>query len=322
MKGTHRIIVQNKRIRYDFEVKRNITVIRGDSATGKTALVDMIREHYENGDASGVELSCDKECTVLDGRTWTGQLSMMKDCIVFIDEGNDFVMSDDFAAAIQNTDNYYVIVTREGIPSLPYSVDEIYGIRDSGKYGTLKRTYNEFYHMYQMADFIQPVKPKKVITEDSNSGFQFFHGICKKSGWARCISAQGKSNIFEHAVNSLGDKILVVADGAAFGSEMEKLVRLMKEYPDIVLYLPESFEWIILRSGVIEDSELTEMLKHPEDYIESKEFFSWERYFTIQLIQKTKDSYLKYSKRQLNPVYLQEKISDKIQSVMKNIDLV
>lgn len=49
MRGSHRIIVQNKRLRYDFEVKRNITVIRGDSATGKTALVDMIREYSENG---------------------------------------------------------------------------------------------------------------------------------------------------------------------------------------------------------------------------------------------------------------------------------
>ena len=125
MKGAHRVIVQNKRIRYDFEVKRNITVIRGDSATGKTALVDMIQEHFENGDASAVELICDKECTVLSGRTWVGQLSMMKDSIVFIDEGNDFVMGDTFAAAIQKTDNYYVIVTRERIPSLPYSVEEI-----------------------------------------------------------------------------------------------------------------------------------------------------------------------------------------------------
>lgn len=110
----------------------------------------------------------------------------------------------------------------------------------------------------------------------------------------------------------------MIADGAAFGSEMEKLVRLMKGYPNVVLYLPESFEWIILRSGVIEDSEIAEMLKHPEDYIESKDFFSWERYFTAQIIQNTKDSYLEYSKRQLNPAYLQEKISDKILSVMKD----
>ena len=51
MRGAHRVIVQNKRIRYDFVIKRNLTVIRGDSATGKTTLVDMIREHFENGRA-------------------------------------------------------------------------------------------------------------------------------------------------------------------------------------------------------------------------------------------------------------------------------
>ena len=50
---------------------------------------------------------------------------MMQDSIVFIDEGNSFVMSDAFADAIQNTDNYYVIVTREGIPSLSYSGDTV-----------------------------------------------------------------------------------------------------------------------------------------------------------------------------------------------------
>lgn len=321
MKGMHRVIVQNKRIRYDFAIKRNITVIRGDSATGKTALVDMIREHFENGTASGVELTCDKECTVLEGRTWIGQLSMMKDCIVFIDEGNDFVMSNDFASAIQDTDNYYVIVTREGIPSLPYSVDEIYGIRDSGKYGTLRRTYNEFYHLYQITGLSQRVKPERVITEDSNSGFQFFHSICEKGGRIICISAHGKSNIFADAVNHLNDKILVIADGAAFGAEMEKLVQLMKGHPNITLYLPESFEWIILKSGVIEDSNIAEMLEHPEDYIESKEYFSWERFFTALLIQKTQDNYLKYSKRLLNSAYLQEKISDKILFAMEGIDL-
>lgn len=69
-------------------------------------------------------------------------------------------------------------MSREGIPTLPYSVEEIYGIRDSGKYGTLKRTYNEFYHLYPMTDYREPVKPEKVITEDSNSGFQFFREIC------------------------------------------------------------------------------------------------------------------------------------------------
>ncbi len=41
-------------------------------------------------------------------------------------------MSKEFADAIQKTDKYYVTVTREGISTLPYSVEEIYGIRNSG----------------------------------------------------------------------------------------------------------------------------------------------------------------------------------------------
>ena len=43
MRGKHRVIVSTKRLKYDFELRRNLTIIRGDSATGKTILVDMIQ---------------------------------------------------------------------------------------------------------------------------------------------------------------------------------------------------------------------------------------------------------------------------------------
>ncbi|MCD8119786.1 MAG: translation initiation factor 2 [Lachnospiraceae bacterium] len=321
MKGAHRIIVQNKRIRYDFIIKRNLTVIRGDSATGKTTLVDMIREYFENGTASAVELTCDKQCSVLEGRTWQGQLSEIRDSIIFIDEGNDFVSSRAFAAAIQKTDNYYVIVTREGIPTLPYSVEEIYGIRDSGKYGTLKRTYNEFYRFYPAPEYGEKLKPDSILTEDSNSGFQFFTGICEKNRHVSCSCAHGKSNIFSIASKYSKDHLLVIADGAAFGPEMDKMMELGKDYPNITMYLPESFEWMILSSGVLEDKVLPEILAHPEDQIDSSEFFSWERYFTACLVRLTKDSYLKYNKRQLNPAYLGDRISQKIVAVMEGVEL-
>ena len=304
MRGTHRISLQNKRIRYDFEIKRNITVIRGDSATGKTALVDMIREHYENGTASAVELTCDKECTVLEGRTWAGQLSMMKDSIVFIDEGNEFVLSDDFASAIRNTDNYYVIVTREGIPSLPYSVEEIYGIRDSGKYGTLKRTYNEFYHLYPTIDNRHAVRPENVIAEDSNAGYQFLQDVCEKNGGMTCISAHGKSNIFSAVIRHLSEKVLVVADGAAFGSEMEKLMRVIKNYPNVTLYLPESFEWKLLNNGMFANDEtIRELIEHPERMVDTSQV-STERYCANLLADRTANTPAQYSKSKLNECYI------------------
>lgn len=152
MKGTHRVIIQTKRLRYDFELKRNITIIRGDSATGKTTLIDMIQE---------------------------------------------YVKSKDFSKEIQATDNYYVIVSREGLPTLPYSVDEIYGIRTSGKYGTLKQYYHEFYRIYGENTLTKTIKPETVIIEDSNSGYQFFDSVCSDYD-LKCISAGGKSNVFHH----------------------------------------------------------------------------------------------------------------------------
>lgn len=320
MKGKHRVVVQNKRIRYDFEVRRNLTVIRGDSATGKTTLVDMIREYFENGSASAIELLCDKQCAVIEGRTWQVQLSTMQDSIIFIDEGNDFVTSREFASAIKDTDNYYVIVTREGISTLPYSVDEIYGIRNSGKYGTLKRTYQELFHLYERSDYQKSIRPRLVIAEDSNSGYEFFSHVCEVSKYAECISAKGKSNVFSTLVKFRDQDTLVIADGAAFGSEMEKIVRLMKDCPNINLYLPESFEWLILKAGVIDDNEIASMLEHPEEEIESRQYFSWERYFTEQLIHHTDGTYLKYTKKRINPVYVQDKVRHKILGVMQGIN--
>lgn len=148
MKGTYRIVVSTKRLKYDFKLRRNLTIIQGDSATGKTTLIDMIRDFVNNPSGTPVELICDKKCYVLEGTLWKEQLAVISDSFVFIDEGNEFIKSTDFAHEIQQTDNYYVIVTRESLPALPYSVEEIYGIRTSGKYGTLKQSYHEFYRLY------------------------------------------------------------------------------------------------------------------------------------------------------------------------------
>ena len=70
MKGKYLIKVKNNVLQYQFEIRRNITIIKGDSATGKTTLIDMIREYYENGEQSGITLQCQKTCVVLEGRQW------------------------------------------------------------------------------------------------------------------------------------------------------------------------------------------------------------------------------------------------------------
>lgn len=320
MKGKHRIIVSTKRLKYDFEIRRNLTVIRGDSATGKTTLVDMIREYVNNPSGTPVELTCDKKCYVLEGSLWKEQLSAMQDSIVFIDEGNEFIKTVEFADTIQKTDNYYVIVSRESLPSLPYSVEEIYGIRTSGKYGTLKPCYHEFYRIYGAQTLKKDIKPEVVITEDSNSGYQFFNSVCRQQQ-LKCETMNGKSNVFHYLNMHKNERILVIADGAAFGSEIDRVMQLMGGKDQVVLYLPESFEWLILKAKVVKSKWADQVLEKPWEYVESKTYFSWGRFFTAVLIEETNGSYLAYAKRKLNPAYLNDSVKDSILEQMTKIKL-
>ena len=86
MKGIHKVVISTKYLKYEFDLRRNLTIIRGDSATGKTTLVDMVRTHMNDGDSGPVTLNCDKSCYVVEGNLWKGQLGNIQDSIVFIDE--------------------------------------------------------------------------------------------------------------------------------------------------------------------------------------------------------------------------------------------
>ena len=85
--------------------------------------------------------------------------------------------------------------------------------------------------------------------------------------------------------------------------------------------MPESFEWLILNSGLFDSREIWNILEHPEDYIESEKYFSWERYFTNLIMNVAKDTYMKYNKNKLNPVYLHEKNKDVILKSIEGIVL-
>lgn len=92
------------------------------------------------------------------------------------------------------------------------------------------------------------------------------------------------------------ERILVIADGAAFGSEIDRVMQLMGGKDQVVLYLPESFEWLILKAKVVKSKWADQVLEKPWEYVESKTYFSWERFFTAVLIEETNGSYLAYAK--------------------------
>lgn len=202
--------------------------------------MDYISSYAEFGKDSGIDVICEKSCKVISGASWESQLRDIKDSIVFVDEGNKFIISDDFARAVKNSDNYYVMITREKLPALPYSVNEIYGMRSSGKYVGVKQIYNETYQLYNSSDTKTLKKPTLIVTEDSNSGYDFSH--VAKSKEIGCISANGKSNIIRTICDKKNENVLIIVDGAAFGSEMSSVIKAIIYNTNYSLYTPESFE--------------------------------------------------------------------------------
>lgn len=114
--------------------------------------------------------------------------------------------------------------------------------------------------------------------------------------------------------------ILVIAEGAAFGPEIETVLALGR-YKRLQLFLPDSFEWLVLSSGLFKDKKTQDMLLHSADYIESSEFFSWERFFTRQLVELSSGSYLAYEKSSLNPAYLEARQRTVIEASLPRLGL-
>lgn len=308
MRGQRQVVVRNNRVQFTLTIRRNITILLGDSATGKTTLIDMIAAYQLDGVDSGVTVRCESPCVVLNAPDWQTQLAGYENSVVFIDEGARYVTSEDFARAIKGSSNYYVIANRQSLQQLPYSVEEIYGIRNNTRSRTnnIWRYYSSNRRLYGI-DYLGPgYLPDEVIVEDSNAGFQFFSALCKKLG-IPCRSAEGKTKIYRAVCRSSAKDILLIADGAAFGSEYDriKLYSDMNAKKRVRLFLPESFEHLLLSSGLIRDDELPSILSDPPAFIESKDYFSWERFFTALITSATSNTYLQYAKGRLNSSYLQ-----------------
>ncbi len=317
MKGKISISIQNRHIAFKFELERNVTILTGDSGNGKTKLINMVRMYSTEGKASGITLKCNYPCIVLEGNNWETILRNTDKSIVFVEESTHFLKSENFAREIMNADNYYVFVTREPLPQVSYSIESIKKIVKNDRKPKIEKMFKNV-----SVKNISSFPYDEVLVEDSKAGFVFFSKKCEKLS-IQCISAGGKSNILSGLNKSKSDRILVIADAAALGSEIIELMRFRDlSGKKIDLFLPESFEWLVLKSAIFHGNEqVNAILSEPVNYIDSRQYFSWERFFTQLLVDQTRDKpKLKYpkNKSKLPSGYLTDTNMDSILNAMKN----
>lgn len=315
MKGKYKFRVEGKNLLYNFEIKRNITILRGDSATGKTTLLLMLLQYFRDGTASGYEVETDANYYVFinppNVGTWYDELSTFHNTIIFIEENNNFVRTRSFAKYVKTSDNYFVIVNRDPIKNLAYSTKEIYTLESKPSKDGLKHfyTFKELYTNQEQIDNNFDL----IITEDSNSGFQFFKHFFSE----KVEQGGGNARVLYTLKKFTERNVLCIVDGAAYGAHIQSIYKYSEDRLDrnIVLWMPESFEYLLLKAGIIEFEDVTKVLAEPYNYIECSKYFSWERFFTDLAIEHSSPEY-KYSKKTLKSFYYSEENKEKFRKVI------
>lgn len=285
---------------FKFELKRNITILQGDSATGKTRLLNILNASLKRKGNPFITVNTNADYYVHIDGDWERSFKDLTNHVIFIEESNDFVFTHKFARFVRDSGNYFVIVNREPIYALPYSVNEIYTLYSYEDKKVFRQVYS-FKKIYSNFED-SPMHFDTVMTEDSNAGFDFFTKFLKN---CNIESAKGNTKFRQAISNSKSNGIYCIVDGAAFGCRIRDLYDYIKKKLNrrVYIWMPESFEWILLKAGIFTIPDLDKILNDPSNYIESSKYFSWERFFT-HLATKYSASRYKYDKDNLDVYYM------------------
>lgn len=221
------------RIRYkeydvNLKLRNKITVLRGDSATGKTKLVELITAIDSLGRTDIIESSRD---IIPLGPKNTGPFLDNK--IYITDEVNSST-SVDFARNIKECNSNFIIINRDSLYSLNYGAFDIYDmVKLRGKITAFKRYENiENKNIFN--------KNAQNLLEDPKSGYQFYSSILKD-----VKSTNGASNIVNFLSRGITQNIIL--DEYSIGPYFDNIEKLSREN-DIGLLMQGSFEDLLNKS--------------------------------------------------------------------------
>lgn len=321
MKGKYFLKIKNNRVSYDLHFDRCVTIIKGDSGTGKTNLISMLQFYIKSGKDSGITVNTNiNSIKVLDEDTdWDYILNKYRGSVFFADEETKYILTKEFVDLLYETGSYIVYFTRSGRTGyLQYAISSLCYFKS--------RRVNDFYinelfNLYNNEEI--NFKPDIIVTEDSTSGLD----ILSNSLNVKVVSSYGKDNII-NKLNELSKdyvNIYIFVDGAAFGNQISNLFAKIKSLVscNVIVFAPESFEYLILQTSKFKkfcEDELVNTYKYVDNCI----FKTWENYFEYLLSELCKRySYVKYEKvkwDELNSFFKKELLLKEITDQFVDLD--
>lgn len=255
--------LKTKRLEYKFEITQKYNLIIGDSGNGKTTLVNtlhsLLEESYSGTLDGYKKIKTSRDLRIKD-------LEDLENYIFFIDEFSKLLSLPDIASIMENSHNYFVIISRDetlGFKSI--SLDCVYIMHTSGKFHDLKKAYSIPEKMFKVS---------RIICEDSRSGYQFmqerFENLAKVDYAKASLDDKtgGKSKFAEYIETLNDDEFLcLVFDRSAIGYDYHKILNnIEKKKMKVCIIDWDSFECYILQSTMF-----NKKVPEPMNEYESKE---------------------------------------------------
>lgn len=288
------IKLKSKRISYNLEFNYRINIVRGDSASGKSAFIRLLDSRKD----SNVQVTSNYKLIHMTSEFLQfikeTDNSFSKEYVYVIDE-IDIAGNNDMLEFISHSPYKFILMIRESnLNNLSYGINQIYEIYNSGKYNISRKMYN-----YQKINKdVQINNITSIVTEDSHSGYEFY----KRLNNFDVYSVGGNSNIN----NNIKSNQIVVVDAIGFGPYIDNYINSTYNKNNFLLY-PKSFEWTILTSEIFRIDDITldnQYLNHLN--------ITQEKFYEAILKSLCKELGLWYGKSKLNPYFLEDTQYNKI----------
>lgn len=322
MRGTHKVVFEDRHKRYEFEIKHKFNIILGDSGSGKSYLCEKLRQ----GSREGRNKSRFKSDLV------ARSVYSMEDLFNALKNGYTLILVDEntltkfckgdagemFARAIENTGVYFIFMARNRrLSAIPIDVMACFRLKEQFGGGKSKYTLENLYHW----NYEPIMYPDEIIIEDSKVGYQFYDTTLTMN---ECISAHGNSNIVSTVKAELAKgvkNIFVIADGCGFGVYFEELRELKdskEQIPGVEIryFFPPSFEYLVLKAQIFKID--LDILENTQNHTDVSDYFGWEAFYTDYLRVVSDFKYSKNASRL--PQFLRDRRNqDKIYDVIEEI---
>lgn len=285
------IMIKSPQAKYRLTINRKVTILQGDSGSGKTLLCEALVKYGKKSESVTVNVSNGFTAMNLTAETYLmADLLNKKNFVFFIDEGYDFVYQKSFDRIVRDSRNYFVIVSRNNIQlqGLPYSIDEIYTLKNIA--GFIRNVKKYDIPENRLLGSKEPVTA--FVSEDSKSSYFM---LCRLAKVKSTKWNGGNSTVLSRLTDLVTEncRVLVMVDAAAFGAFIDDIWKQYNLFSDkIAVYLPESFEWLLLHLYMFNDDDyVQDSLRNPDTLSAS-----YEQFYTDVCIEAFRRHNISYSK--------------------------